>query len=147
MSLRDELLAVRDHYGTLTPANVVEAARPREHPLHSRFTWDDTEAAEKYRLFEAANLIRSVKLRFIRPSGESGKVRAFVRDPRTEQPSAYDETMDVVTDPVARGVLLAQMRREWAALKRRYAMFEEFLEMIRQEVEGHEPPEAPGEAV
>lgn len=36
--------------GRLTPAEVLEEARNPESPLHDQFTWDDTEAAEKYRL-------------------------------------------------------------------------------------------------
>ena len=133
MSLKDELLKVREDFGALTPENVVRAAEHPEHPLHNRFTWDNTEAAARWRLHEAANLIRSVKIRFVRPTGESGKVRAFTRDPAADRPSVYDETEVVVADPVAREVILQQMRREWASFKSRYHMMEEFIELLRVE--------------
>jgi hypothetical protein len=135
MSLRDELLAIREEFGLLTPENVVRAAEHPEHPLHNRFTWDNTEAAAKWRLAEAANLIRSVKIRFVRPSGESGKVRAFTRDPAAERPSVYDETEVVLENPVAREVILQQMRREWATFKSRYHMMNEFIDLLRTEAE------------
>lgn len=133
MSLKEELLKVREDYGALTPENVVRAAEHPDHPLHNRFTWDNTEAAARWRLHEAANLIRSVKVRFVRPSGESGRVRAFTRDPSAEHPSVYDETETVVADPVNRQVILQAMKREWAAFKSRYHMMSEFVDLLREE--------------
>jgi len=47
--------------GRLTPDAVKHAARDPDHPLHSHFTWDDGEAAEKWRTEEARRLIRSVR--------------------------------------------------------------------------------------
>lgn len=49
----------RANSGLLKPETVLEAARPPTSPLHSRFDWDDTEAAEKYRLWQARQLIRT----------------------------------------------------------------------------------------
>lgn len=46
--------------GVLRPSDVVDAARPDDAPLHPAFTWDDADAAEKYRQDEARRLIRSV---------------------------------------------------------------------------------------
>jgi len=43
--------------GLLLPEIVVDEARPNSSPLHNYFTWDDSEAAEKYRLVEARELI------------------------------------------------------------------------------------------
>jgi len=36
---------------------VLELARPRSSPIHEFFTWDDTAAAEQYRLKQAQTLI------------------------------------------------------------------------------------------
>jgi hypothetical protein len=47
------------HDGKLRPPDVVNAARPEESPLHSHFEWDDSEAAEEYRLYQARYLIRN----------------------------------------------------------------------------------------
>lgn len=48
--------------GMVTPAAVVDAARPERAPLHPAFTWDDAAAAELYRQEEARHLIRSVRI-------------------------------------------------------------------------------------
>ena len=44
--------------GLFLPEAVVEAAKPETSPLHSQFTWDNTEAAKKYRIWEARRLQR-----------------------------------------------------------------------------------------
>lgn len=46
--------------GAVTPAGVVEAARPEQAPLHPVFEWDDAVAAEQHRLWQARQLIRTV---------------------------------------------------------------------------------------
>jgi len=50
--------------GALTPSELLEAARPKKSEIHSLFDWDDTQAAEKYRLFQARNIIRCVVVEF-----------------------------------------------------------------------------------
>lgn len=44
--------------GVLLPQKVVEVARKKTNPLHSWFEWNNGEAAEKYRLHQARQLIR-----------------------------------------------------------------------------------------
>ena len=55
-------IAARDG-GLLRPAAVVEAARDESSPLHGAFCWDDTKAAELYRLDQAQRLIRSFRVK------------------------------------------------------------------------------------
>lgn len=66
--------------GGVTAAKVISEARAEDALLHDCFTWDDSIAAEKYRLREATTLIgsiRKVKVNVIQ--GEQSKpVRAFV---------------------------------------------------------------------
>jgi hypothetical protein len=51
---------LRREDGTIKAERVVDIARPDESPLHPAMTWDDTEAAERFRLFEARVLIRNL---------------------------------------------------------------------------------------
>src|SRR5690348_11374673 len=43
--------------GEITAREVLDLARPRTSPIHRYFNWDDTDAAEKYRLMQARKLI------------------------------------------------------------------------------------------
>jgi hypothetical protein len=53
---------IREQNGGITPAAVVDEASDPDHPLHDTFCWDDSEAACKYRLAQARQLINSVRV-------------------------------------------------------------------------------------
>lgn len=56
--IRRELLHIAaKHDGLLDPEHVVDAARPTNSRLHSKFNWDNTEAAHLYRVWQARQLI------------------------------------------------------------------------------------------
>jgi hypothetical protein len=137
--LRAELLKVRKEYGALADQNVVDAARPPEHPLHSRFEWDDAVCGEAYRREQARALIRSVRLTYKEADDLSSarSVRAFHAVP-SKDGHAYDPVEEIVEDPFRRQLLLNSMEREWKALFRRFQEFEEFLTMVRRDVGGSE---------
>ncbi len=134
-SLRDHLTAIRDERGSLTPALVVDAARDPEHPLHSRFEWDDTTAAEKWRLEQAGQLLRVVTL----PAdpARAHDLRAFVafkgQDSRS---SEYVPTEEAMADEFTRRLILADMQREWRQLKKRYEHMAEFAALILSDLKG-----------
>jgi hypothetical protein len=129
MSLRADLEKVRIDYGTLTPANVVDAARSVNHPLHDRFEWDDSVAGEKYRRVQARALIRTVRCSFVSPTNGPTSLRVFHSVPGTSTP-VYEALDDITTDPVAQAVLVAQMYRDWATFKARYEHLKEFVALI-----------------
>lgn len=52
-----DFLRVSFPKGQYTPKDVVEKARSRNSPIHRYFEWDDTKAAEKWRLRQAKKLI------------------------------------------------------------------------------------------
>ena len=136
-STRDELLAIRDaNDGVLTPEIVVDVARDPAHPLHSRFEWDDSVAAEKYRRDQAHVLIQKAKVAY-QPRGESGPprlVRAFVAM-RAGEGHVFDPVEEVAQDPLRRRMALADMEREWKTLRRKYEEFAEFLDMVRRDID------------
>lgn len=133
--LLDHLQAIRDERGALTPALVVEAARDPEHPLHSRFEWDDTAAAEKWRLEQASQLLRVVKLPNV--EGRPSNLRAFVAVKGAEcHASDYTPTGEALSDDFTRRLVLRDMEREWKALKRRYEHMREFAALIASDMNG-----------
>ena len=57
-SVLDELERIaKANGGVLRAEDVVESARNERSPLHASFTWDNDEAAERWRLHQARNLI------------------------------------------------------------------------------------------
>ena len=59
----EELEKVREQGGGMIfPRAVIDHARPSDSPLHSCFEWNDTEAAEKFRIVQARGVIKSVEI-------------------------------------------------------------------------------------
>jgi hypothetical protein len=54
--------ALESRSGKLSPADVLAAARPEDSPIHEFFEWDDTAAAESWRMEQARELIRRVRI-------------------------------------------------------------------------------------
>lgn len=133
-TLRDHLKAIHDQHGTLTAALVVDTARDPGHPLHSRFEWDDSIAAEKWRLEQAGQLLRVVKLP--PDPARPGDLRAFVAVKGAESHRAeYVPTEQAMADEFTRTLVLRDMEREWKALKRRYQHMAEFAALVLADVQ------------
>lgn len=66
------------HGGKISPEIVLADAKRKSSPLHGFFCWDNTRAAEQYRLIQASCLIRRVKVTFHETETKSVRVRAFV---------------------------------------------------------------------
>lgn len=132
--LREQLLDIRAERGRLTPEIVVDAAKPDGHPLHSRFEWDDEVAAESWRREQAADLIRSVRIRYVDAADRPQSVRAFVAV-RGDQPGAdYEPTEEALADPFTAKLLLAEFEREWKSFKAKYDHLAEFAEIVRKDL-------------
>lgn len=113
-----------DNGGVLQPCAVVDAARPADSVLHERFTWDDTEAAEQYRLWQARQLIRCSVI--MEPRTET-TVRAFVSltSDRETEGGGYRETVRVLARADGRAALLADALAELEVFQRKYAALTE----------------------
>jgi hypothetical protein len=137
VNLRDQLQAIYDEHGQLTPLLVLDEARPEDHPLHSRFEWDDSAAAESWRREQAHRLIRSVRVVYREASAteRARDIRAFhaLRAQDNDNGGfAYETAEAIAADPFKTKLLLQQMEREWQALRRRYAEFEEFWRLVNE---------------
>lgn len=116
MSARAELLALYRRDGFVTPESVVKAATPKSSPLHDYFTWDDSEAARRYRLVEAQGLIRRYKITVEVAPERTVRLRAFSAIPGT----GYVSTPDGLAQQETRDVIFQQAVRELSALRRKY---------------------------
>jgi hypothetical protein len=83
------LRAISKEHGGLSAPTVVEAARPKSHPLHPAFEWDDGAAAEAYRCEQARLLMRSIRVVYMNDGKEEVRrgiiaVRTSVTDESAE---------------------------------------------------------------
>lgn len=139
MSLRDELRRIYENTGALTPQSVVDIARPKGSPLHSHFEWNDKVAGEKYRLSQAGELIRSVRLERGDGREKFGSLREFhsIRAPGVDDEgptNAYKPLDEIMRNPIETELLRRQMETDWRALKARYEMFGDFRAFVLEEL-------------
>jgi len=132
--LRSLLQEIYDEHGKLTPALVVQTARDPDHPLHSRFEWDDDVAAEKYRLSQGGELIRSIKLSYRDDRGEYKDIRQYHSFRSTEGGRRYEPVEKVANDPMLDKILRNDMEREWRTFRKRWEGYVEFSTMIKRDL-------------
>jgi hypothetical protein len=60
-----EMERIETLYGSLTPQNILDASRPQNALFNSLFQWDDTIAAEHYRLQQARTILNNIEVTVI----------------------------------------------------------------------------------
>ena len=130
----------------LRPKDVVAAAEDPDSAMHDHFEWDDSEAAEKYRLDQARYIMRSITITYSAPEyyppevidldetedgAEEITAPMFSNVSRSSLNASepYLEMVDVLADDTARAALVEEARGEIARFKNsfneRYGMLKE----------------------
>ena len=115
--------------GELTPIDVVNAARSPKSALHDYFEWDDSVAAEQFRLNQARGVIRLVRVEDA--ASETGTVRAFVSI-SSETGKSYRSMGDVKASADLRAAVLAAAERDLDAFTRRYRELTDVLAFVEK---------------
>jgi hypothetical protein len=116
-------------HGVLTADIVLEDAQDDDSPLHDGFEWDNTVAAERYRLEQARYLLRSVVVKDMEGYVDE-EVRAFVVV-KMDDANTYVSTQVALTDDEMRSKVLLQAHRDLDALERKYHELSELAEIFR----------------
>ncbi len=117
-------LLVKHNGGIITAEQVVQQAEKPDSALHGYFTWDDGEAAAKWRLTEARQLITAIR---ITTEDRQINVRALTSlDMDRYKGGGYRFMEDVMASPTLREHLLQTALRELKALEGRYQHLQEF---------------------
>lgn len=114
--------------GILLPEQVVAAARPKASPLHSRFCWDDTKAAEQWRLWQARMLIR-VTVNVMPETGEAERIWVSLKSDRDEA-TGYRAMVDVLSDDNMRAQLLEDALEDLEVFRQKYRRLRELAEVF-----------------
>lgn len=133
-TITDELLLIKDqNHGFVDPVAVVEYARDPKTALHNRFEWDDTEAAERYRIWQARQIIRMELVVVPVDEGKGKTVRSFislVADRRTEADKGYRFMVDVLSDTDLREQMLDAAHRDMLIFRRKYNQLNELAKVF-----------------
>lgn len=107
-----------ENNGLLLPEMVVEAARPLNSPLHSKFEWSNTKAANAYRLEQARRLIR-VSVEIIPQSKKPTDV--FVSLSTDRRKGGYRVVTEVLSNAQMRAQMLSDALAEMELFRAKYA--------------------------
>lgn len=121
--------------GGLTADNVVDTARSTASPLHEFFEWNNTVAAQQYRLEQARHLMRSVVVIYDGPTGDLGPVRAFIAFQSQpgilcEEHGRYVAMHRILTEPELRDQLVNEAMAEHIRWEKRYQHLKELAMII-----------------
>lgn len=115
--------------GKITPEEVLEKAKDKNSELHKCFEWNDSVAAEKYRLQQAGNVIRM--LVYKSEKKDAGPVRYMHL---TTEPHTYQNTRTFIVQEDEYQSLLKRAMAELEAFKRKYHTLSE-LESVFEAME------------
>lgn len=118
------LEALRKKLGLITPERVLEAARPERAVLHAAFEWDDSVAAERYRLAQAGYLIRAVVC--IPDNTDLPSTRNFVYVTDDQGDRGYTDVFTAMGDSELQDQVLEHAWAELKAWQRKYKELEQF---------------------
>lgn len=119
-----EILSIN---GEITRESVLEKARDENTELHKCFEWNDSIAAEKYRLVQAGEVIRFLVIEEEDKPEERPQIRFFHI---TERDEGYKPIQVIVKHEDEYKRLLENAWAELRAFKRKYACLEELREIL-----------------
>lgn len=118
---------IEERDGTLTKEAFLEESRPEDAPTHKCFEWNDTVAAEKYRLDQSRHIINGIVVNVIKVDGEEEKAPAFVNVAVREKSdnATYRNIHVSMNDMEYRKQVLKNALYELNLFKRKYALYKE----------------------
>lgn len=127
---------VREKNGGITDDAIVDAAKPKNHVLHSWFEWDDSKAANEHRRAQARTLIRSFEVVYVEQPEIT--TRAYEVETKSgkpaEQRTVYTTTQEVLANPESRDRLISDAIRMAMEFRRRFRMLHE-MERVMEEID------------
>ena len=123
-TVAEELALVRGRKRMLTAEAVVKwASNHPDSALYGRFTWDKDDAAHKWNLHQARNLIR-VNVKVLQANTEPVKTYVSLKADRKNN-TGYRVMVDVLNDPDLRATMLAEALDELQAFECKYKAISE----------------------
>ena len=104
----------------LTAQTLLDASRPKDAPLHQEYEWDDSKAAEAYRLTQSSYILRSLVI-----VPDEQKPTETIRAVFTVADGKYQNVRTIISAPETRDALLRQALRDLQSVKRKYSALSE----------------------
>ena len=116
--------------GEITKEAFLEESRPEEAPTHQMFEWDDSVAAEAYRLEQSRHIITCLQIVIEDDKQEKTSVPA-VLNIASERKAVYQNIVTVLSNEESRDLVLNRLQREVDQLIERNKHIEGFADILR----------------
>lgn len=105
------------------PQQMVDYAKShKDSELHKCFTWNNTAAADKYRLYEARQIQRNLIIRKLpSPENQERQPKVIRLMMRTETTGGYKSIVNIMRNEDERAKLLIMAKNELHAFERKYS--------------------------
>ena len=123
-TVAEEIVAIGE---SASPQQILDKARDEDTELHKCFEWDDSIAAEKFRLHQARNLVCHLVIKEDAVPADRPEIRFFVKPANTV---SYRKTEIVVKNKDEYAMLLEKAYAELRAFKLKYACLQELSEIL-----------------
>ena len=104
------------------PEQIVDRAKSEDTELHKCFEWDDTEAARKFRLHQARQIVGCLVFTVVEKPIEHQEIR-FFQKPKVE--SGYKQTQKIMCNPDEYHSLILRMKADFQSFKNKYVVLQE----------------------
>ncbi len=121
--------------GDVSPDSIVAEASRKTNPLHVLFTWDDSEAAHKYRLSEAGSLLRAIEITYVElPEQPRRAFEVSYKKPsgRQDKQTLYTTAEEAAADPDNHAKLIAEAVRTLMAWRCRFRYLQELSHLMQK---------------
>ena len=112
-----------------TPKQIVEKARDESTELHKCFDWNDTTAAEKWRIQQARQVVCCLVIKQVDDRTNETPIRTFYM-PDMQRDKGYRATELIIRDKDEYQRLLDRAMGELHAFKTKYSMLTELEEIF-----------------
>ena len=117
----------------ITAKELLDASRDENAPLHSCFEWDDSIAAEHFRVYQARKLIGSIEIVIQRDESETISTRAFV-NVKPQTPTQQGQFVGItfaMENPDYRQQVLKNALNELESFQRKYSVYSELTTVFK----------------
>lgn len=119
--------------GGITAARVLDVSREKDALLHPCFEWEDTKAAEQYRLYQARKLVGNLVCVVVKEKTkdpEPKTTRAFVSVSPPSKEGFFKPVVEALSDTDDRQIVLENAKRDAISFANKYSTLTEFSEVI-----------------
>ncbi len=120
----EEILSLGDD---VKPEKIAEYAKDESTELHKCFEWDDSIAADKYRVMQARNIVTMLVIKEEQTPTERPEIRVFYK---TKESEGYKPTELIIQQKDEYQALLERAWAELRAFKAKYSCLKELQDIF-----------------